>query len=147
MQKFLRCEFRQNVSLEKIVWCGRNLLVLSSDGILYFGELTKRTVDRSYQANNNEEFVEQKSSRRHEIEESLKCEISLARISKMDRVTDVFVDQKGESFVALQENSKRYLNVPVLPDEPISFKALLTETNEFDQLHDIIFHVRKSQIF
>lgn len=43
--------------------------------------------------------------------------------------------------IYLQENSKRYLTMPVLPDEPLTFKSLLTETTEFDSFHDVVFHV------
>lgn len=33
------------------------------------------------------------------------------------------------------------MSLPVIPDDPISFKSLLTETTECDSFHDIVFHV------
>lgn len=78
------------------------MLVLSSDGSLYMGQLTKQSIDGTAIADCMEEFVEQKSNRRQDFCERNCCEISLQRIPNIDRVTDVSVDQSGESFVVLQ---------------------------------------------
>lgn len=139
VQKYLRCELKDSISPQKIFLCGKNLLVLSGDGNLYHGELMKITIDRSSQPDSSEEFVEQ--TRRQDFDDNHRCEIRLTRIPYIDRVIDASVDQKGESFAILQESSKRYLTIPAIPDDPISFKALLTEVDEFDQLHDVVFHV------
>lgn len=140
-QKYRRCEIKPSMSLHRILPRGKNLIVLSSDGNLFHGELKNIVIDRLNQSDSAEEFVEQKANRRQDFDENQCCEIHLTRIPYIDRVTDVSVDQKGDSFVILQESSKRYLTIPILPDDPISFKALLTEVDEFDQLHDIVFHV------
>lgn len=154
---------RHSIPLQKIYWSGKNLLVLSSDGVLYMGYLSKQSIDLTAVHESPEEFVEQKSNRRHDICEHNRCEITLERIPNIDRVTDVSVDQRGESFVILQvrsnnrsqcwvqfinvgifflqENSKRFLTMPMLQDEPLTFKSLLTETTEFDSSHDVVFHV------
>lgn len=145
-QKYLRCEINHPAPLREIIGCGKYLLAVSNDGGLFHGELVKRAISRAHAPDASEEFVEQKSNRRLDIDENNRCEIHLTRIPCIDRVTDVSVDQKGESFVVLQESSKRYLTIPPLPDEPISFKALLTEANEFDQLHDVVFHVSESGV-
>lgn len=93
-----------------------------------------------------EEFVEQKSSRRLDVCENNAFVISLARVPNIDRVTDISIDQYGESFVILQESSKRYLSVPVLAAEPISLKSLLNQSTDCDRIHDIVFHVSKSSL-
>lgn len=139
-QKYLSC-VKPSISIRSISWCARSLLILAADGILYKGTITRQTIDSLRQRDDDEEFVEQKSNRRMDISASCKCDIDLMRIPSIDRVTNVSVDQRGESFVILQENSKRYLWIPNVPDDPITFKALLNDTTEFDLLHDIIFHV------
>lgn len=162
-QKYLRCYMRPAIPLQKLQWSGKNLLLLSSDGVLHMGHLTKQSIDATAVRETAEEFVEQKSNRRLDICEQNRCQITLERVPNIDRVTDVSVDQRGESFVILQvrtssssgirtdifnvstfrsqENSKRYLTMPVLPEDPITFKSLLTETTEFDSSHDVVFHV------
>lgn len=146
-QKYLRCFVKQSISIKSICWCAKDLLILATDGILYKGTIVRQTIESAGQrGEDDEEFVEQKSNRRMDISASCKCDIDLMRIPSIDRVTNVSVDQRGESFVILQENSKRYLWIPNVPDDPITFKALLNETTEFDLLHDIIFHV-EDEIF
>lgn len=140
-KKYLRCFMAQSFSIKTMFWNTKMLLVLASDGILYKGAITKHSVESRSPRDCTEEFVEQKSSRRLDINENCKCQIDLIRILNIDRITNVSVDQRGESFVALQENSKRYLTIPVIPDDPITFKSLLNDTTEFDLLHDIVFHV------
>lgn len=78
------------------------MLCLSSDGYLYLGHLTKQSIDLAAVHESTEEFVEQKSNRRLDICEQTRCEITTERIPNIDRVTDVSVDQCGESFVILQ---------------------------------------------
>lgn len=117
------------------------LLMLATDGILYKGTIDRRSIDSKDHRGGEGEFVEQRSNRRADISDTFQCDISLARIPNIDRVTNVAVDQRGESFVILQENSKRYLWIPVIPNDPITFKGLLNDTTEFDLLHDIVFHV------
>lgn len=140
-KKYLRCFMKQSFSIKTIFWNLKMLMLSSSDGILYRGTITKHSVESKSARDRTEEFVEQKSSRRLDINENCKCQIDLTRILNIDRITNFSVDQGGESFVALQENSKRYLTIPVIPDDPITFKSLLNETTEFDLLHDIVFHV------
>lgn len=138
-----RCVVKHPITLQEIYWCGEQLIVISSDGNLYKGTIAK---DTAYRANRsatslNEEFVEQKSSRRSDVCENSKYLISLMRVPNADRVTDISFDQRGESFVILQESSKRYLITPQLSDEPISLKTLLNQSTEVDGIHDIVFHV------
>lgn len=141
--KYLRCECSHSMPKQKIYWSGENVVVLSTDGNLFIGEIVKRAIDRSNSSDSSKEFVEQKSNRRQDIDETNCYEMVMKRMPYIDRVTDVSMDQTGESFVILQESSKRYLTFPLLPDDPISFKALLTEVNELDRLHDVVFHVTK----
>lgn len=77
-------------------------MLLSSDGGLFMGRLSKQSIDSTALHESTEEFVEQKSNRRLDICEQNRCEITLERIPNIDRVTDVSVDQCGESFVILQ---------------------------------------------
>lgn len=140
-QKYLRCFIKHSFSIRNVYWSDRTLLILGTDGILYKGTITRTSIESKDMRGCEEEFVEQKSNRRMDINETCRCDIELTRIPNIDRVTNVSVDQRGESFVVLQENSKRYLWIPNLPDDPITFKSLFNETNEFDLLHDIVFHV------
>lgn len=140
-QKYLKCFLRHSLSIRNMYWSARSILLLASDGVLYHGTIEKCSIDSTSNQECEEEFVEQKSNKRVEISEKSKCEIHLKRIPNIDRITNIAVDQRGESFVILQENSKRYLSIPMLDDDPITFKALLNETTEFDLLHDIVFHV------
>lgn len=140
-QKYLRCIMQHSFSIRNVYWSDRMLFVLGTDGILYKGTITRNSIESKDFRGCEEEFVEQKSNRRMDISETCRCDIDLTRIPNIDRVTNVSIDQRGESFVVLQENSKRYLWIPNLPDDPITFKALLNETNDFDLLHDIVFHV------
>lgn len=133
---------KHSLSIKNIFWCDRKVLALSSSGVLYKGSITRHSIESSSSRDSTEEFVEQKS-RKVDISESQRCDIDLIRVPNIDRVTNVSVDQRGESFVILQENSKRYLNLPAIPDDPITFKSLLNETTEYDLLHDIVFHVSK----
>lgn len=102
IQKYLRCYMRHSIPLQKIYWSGKNVLLLSSDGCLYLGHLKKQSIDLAAVHESTEEFVEQKSNRRLDICEQTRCEITTKRILNIDRVTDVSVDQCGESFVILQ---------------------------------------------
>ncbi|XP_055309724.1 inhibitor of Bruton tyrosine kinase [Sitodiplosis mosellana] len=145
-QKYFRCFMKHSFSIKNVYWSDGTLLILGTDGILYKGTITRSSVESKDHRGCEEEFVEQKSNRRMDISETCRYDIDLTRIPNIDRVTNVSVDQRGESFVALQENSKRYLSIPILPDDPITFKSLLNETNEFDLLHDIVFHV-EDEIF
>lgn len=141
-QKYLRCSMAHSFSIKNVYWCNRTvLLILACDGILYKGTITRHSVNPKDARGCDEEFVEQKSNRRMDICETFKCDIVLTRIPNIDRVTNVSVDQNGESFCILQEYSKRYLLIPHLLDDPITFKGLLNETSEFDLLHDVVFHV------
>lgn len=82
------------------------MLFLASDGGLHRAHLAKQTIDPMAVHESTEEFVEQKSNRRLDICEQNRCEITLLeRIPNIDRVTDVSVDQRGESFVILQVRS------------------------------------------
>lgn len=139
-QKYLRCFTMHSFSIKNIFWCDRKLLALASDGILYRGTVTRNSIESTSSRDSTEEFVEQKN-RKVDISESVRCDIELTRIPNIDRITNVSVDQRGESYVILQENSKRYLTIPAIEDDPITFKSLLNETTEFDLLHDIVFHV------
>lgn len=140
-QKYLRCHTKHSLSIKNVYWSDRTLLILGTNGVLYKGVIKRHLIESKDYRGCEEEFVEQRSNRRMDISETCRCEIDLTRIPNIDRVTNVSVDQRGESFIALQENSKRYLGVPILLDDPITFKALLNESNEFDLLHDIVFHV------
>lgn len=137
---------KHSLSIQKIYWNAFTLFILTTDGTLYKGTITKQDME-SISNRGCDEFVEQKSNRRTDISENTICNIELTRIPNIDRITDVAVDQRGESFVVLQENSKRYLAMPVLPEDSITFKSLLTETTEFDLLHDLVFHVSFSFVY
>lgn len=104
IQKYIRCytNTHHGLSLQQLCWCGKNLLFISNDGNLYHGVMTKHLINANNIQYTDEEFVEQKSNRRQDICENSKYEICLTRISNIDRVTDVCVDQRGESFVILQ---------------------------------------------
>lgn len=140
-QMYFRGSMQTSLSIKNIHWNSQSLLILASDGFLYKGKITKQLIKSTDHRGCDEEFVEQKSNRRMDVSDSWKYDIDLMRIPHIDRVTNVSVDQRGESFVVLQENSKRYLSIPLIPDDPINFKSLLNETTEFDLLHDIVFHV------
>lgn len=142
----MRCFTAHSFAIKTISTCDRMLLVLATDGILYKGTITRHSIESTGSRTNTEEFIEQKSNRKVDISETFKYVIDLIRIPNIDRITNVSVDQRGESFVVLQENSKRYLTIPSVPDDPITFKSLLNDTTEFDLLHDIIFHV-EDEIF
>lgn len=140
-QMYLRCFMPLSLSIRTIYWSAGTLLTLATDGTLLTGSIQKQKVNTSANRNFVEEFIEQKSKRHVDISETQKCVIDLKRVPNIDRITNVYVDQRCESFVILQENSKRYLTIPVLDDDPINFKALLHDTTESDLLHDIVFHV------
>lgn len=130
-----------SLSIRNIYWSAGTLLTLATDGTLLMGSMEKQNVNTSTNRNFVEEFIEQKSKRHVDISEMQKCVINLKRVPNIDRITNVSIDQRCESFVILQENSKRYLTIPVLDDDPINLKTLLHNTTEFDLLHDIVFHV------
>lgn len=139
-QKYLRCILKHTFPIKTIQSCDRVCLILGNNGALYRGTITRHSIE-SRPRDCTEEFVEQKSNRKVDISGTCRCDIDVIRIPYIDRITNVSVDQRGESFVVLQENSKRYLTIPEIPDDPITFKSLLNETTEFDLLHDIVFHV------
>lgn len=140
-QLYLRCFMPLSLSIRNIYWSAGTLLTLATDGTLHTGSMQKQKANTSANRNFVEEFIEQKSKRHVDISETQKCVINLKRVPNIDRITNVSVDQRCESFVVLQENSKRYLTIPVLDDDPINFKTLMHDTTEFDLLHDIVFHV------
>lgn len=147
-QKYLRCFMKHSFSIKTIDWCcDRVCLILGTDGALYRGKIVRNSIEASSPRDCMEEFVEQKPNRKADISETYRCDIDVQRIPNIDRITNVSVDQRGESFVVLQENSKRYLTIPEIPDDPITFKSLLNETTEFDLLHDIVFHVSIVHIY
>lgn len=102
VQKYLRCYMRHSIPLQKIYWSWKKLVLLLNDGDLYIGHLTIQVIDPNQGHESTEEFIEPKSNRRLNIRELNRCEITLERILNIDRVTDVSVDQRSESFVILQ---------------------------------------------
>lgn len=115
--------------------------IISSDGILYRGYFQTGAIEtrKFIEDVNNDGFMYH--TKRTDINPYLRLEIKISSVPKIDRVCDIAVDEKASSFIALQEDSKKYVDKPTLPIEPMSLKELLLDTSEDDKLHDIVFHV------
>lgn len=78
---------------------------------------------------------------RTEISKEHMIRIELQRYSSVDRAVDIFCDDDFTSFAVLQESHLKYFKLPKLTHEEYSFKKLYNEMDEFDAVHDLIFHV------
>lgn len=84
---------------------------------------------------------------KHEICSKHIIKIDLKHLSNIDRVQNIFCDDEFQSFGVLQENSRKYYQIPKFITEEFSFKNLLNDANEFDQTHDIIIHVDNEEFY
>lgn len=67
--------------------------------------------------------------------------VQIQRIPFVNEVQNIYTDQEGKSFIALQNHCKRYLEIPEIVQDELNFKNLLIEATEDDSIHDVIFHV------
>lgn len=67
--------------------------------------------------------------------------VKIQRIPFVNEVQNIYTDQEGKSFIALQNHCKRYLDIPEMVQDELNFKNLLIEAAEDDSINDVIFHV------
>lgn len=76
-----------------------------------------------------------------EMAKDFMIRIDLQRITQIDRAVDVFCDDDFASFAVLQESHMKYFKLPALNPEEYTFKKLHLDVNEYDDIHDVLFHV------
>lgn len=143
-QKYVRCHLNQTMPIKHISWVESAVHIISTEGILYRGyfraeSLEARKFIRDTNVDDSDGFIHR--SKRTDINPYLRLEIQIGSVPKIDRVCDIAVDEKASSFIALQEDSKKYIDKPALSMVPMSLKELLAETSEDDKMHDVVFHV------
>ncbi|XP_055639005.1 inhibitor of Bruton tyrosine kinase [Toxorhynchites rutilus septentrionalis] len=139
-QQFVRCVFAQsrNLEIEKIAWCNNHALVLLL-GNLYHGTITHKL--NAQAVTQISEYTDTYTKK--EMSTTNKTRIELKRIKNLTNVVDFTCDDKGESFAALVENSRRYFNVTELVKSNGDFGTLLADAHEMDGVHDLLFVVER----
>lgn len=138
------------------------LLLISSDGEAYSGEVKpckfkatelKSSKARKSVANTDGEHhvvykqtEKSKTSIKVFLDPDVCYPVSLNRLPNAHRSLRVTSDPKGRNFALIQAHPSVFLsNVPELPPAQHGLRqdmlALLNETNEWDNLHDIVFEV------
>ncbi|XP_055921882.1 inhibitor of Bruton tyrosine kinase [Eupeodes corollae] len=139
-QQYLRCMFSHiRVSeIDKIFFKANQVLILSQ-GDVYTGKCHQVPVQNYQESSADAWFTDGQS--RKDICNDQKIRIELSRIAQLDRAVDVFCDDDFTSFAVLQESYANYFVLPKLIDEEYSFKKLLNDSSEFDNIHDLVFYV------
>lgn len=114
-----------------------NSLIFINNGRVYIGELALNDVSQAkskkrgdYQMLRSDGKVEKKE-----------LHVKPKRVPLLNAVETVVVDETGQSFVALQQSAKRFLDIPEEVETALSFKSLLVEAQEDDSFCDLVFHV------
>ncbi|KAG4074667.1 hypothetical protein HA402_004538 [Bradysia odoriphaga] len=140
INQYVRCITQlKNLNLTKLLWPRENLIIFVANGNLNSGTISLHDIKKTLPAA-AEEYQEIVSTKK-DMSTVKEFQISFNRIPKVDRVVEIQCDQLAESFVVLQEHSQRFLDVPKLIDDPLSFKNLMVEASESDSIHDIVFHI------
>lgn len=144
-EQCLRCSF-SNIYLSQIdkMLCKSNQLFILSQGDVYTGKCSQITSEKVFDDDESSWFC--KGFTKKEVSQSYRIKVELKQIPLIDRAVDIFADDDLFSFAVLQECSKKYFKLPQLPPEEYSFKKLMHDSHEFDEIHDVVFHV-DSEIF
>ncbi|XP_014103138.2 inhibitor of Bruton tyrosine kinase [Bactrocera oleae] len=148
-QQFYRCSFSHlRISqIDKIYYKANQVFILSQ-GDVYKGKCQQVPVptymtksDTQKHPSSTANIWSSCDQNRTEISKEHMIRIELQRYSSVDRAVDIFCDDDFTSFAVLQESHLKYFKLPKLTHEEYSFKKLYNEMDEFDTVHDLIFHV------
>lgn len=123
--------------MRKVIFIGKQMLYIV-DGQLYSGKITFENINA---VNSIEDYQQASSARKDIFCQTIELKVHAKRIPIVNGVMDIICDPDGVSFVVLQKHSKRYLDIPQLNDYDLSFKSLMIQADESDDIHDIVFHV------
>lgn len=139
-EQFLRCSF-SNIHLSQIdkMLCKSNHLFLLSQGDVYTGKCSQISFEKVYDDDESSWFS--KGFPKKDVSQNHRIKVELKQIPLIDRAIDIFADDDLFSFAVLQENSRKYVKLPQLHPEEYSFKKLMIDAHEFDEIHDLVFHV------
>lgn len=125
-----------NVHIDKMLW-SKERLILLIEGHCYFGAIKhKMPFNKNFESLN--EY--QETYLKKELSKSVISKLYLKRIPNISTASQIQCDSDGENFVALLENTKRYLNIPEY--EPASYDFMELLSDPMDNIHDVIFVVR-----
>ena len=124
-----------NVNIDKMLWC-RERLILLIEGHCYFGTVKhKMTLNKIFESLNEYQDTYLKK----ELSKSVISKLYLKRIPNISTASQIQCDSDGENFLALLENTKRYLNIPEYEPASFDFTELLGDS--MDNIHDIVLVV------
>uniref|UniRef100_A0A0A1XIP7 Inhibitor of Bruton tyrosine kinase n=1 Tax=Zeugodacus cucurbitae TaxID=28588 RepID=A0A0A1XIP7_ZEUCU len=147
-QQFYRCNFSHiRISqIDKIFYKANQVFILSQ-GDVYKGKCQQVPVptymtksDTQKHPSSTANIWSSCDQNRTEISKE-HIRIELQRYASVDRAVDIFCDDDFTSFAVLQESHLKYFKLPNLTHEEYSFKKLYNEMDEFDTVHDVVFHV------
>ncbi|XP_054736672.1 inhibitor of Bruton tyrosine kinase [Anastrepha obliqua] len=148
-QHFYRCNFSHiRISqIDKIFYKANQVFILS-EGDVYKGKCQQVPVPTYMTKKENQKHPSSTANiwsscdqNRTEVSKDHTIRIELQRISSIDRAVDILCDDDFTSFAVLQESHLKYFKTPNLTPEKYSFKKLYNEMDEFDAIHDVVFHV------
>ncbi|XP_039954070.1 inhibitor of Bruton tyrosine kinase [Bactrocera tryoni] len=148
-QQFYRCSFSQiRISqIDKIFYKANQVFILSQ-GDVYKGKCQQVPIptymtnaDTQKHPSSTANIWSSCDQNRTEICKEHMIRIELQRYPSVDRAVDIFCDDDFTSFAILQESHLKYFKLPTLTHEEYSFKKLYNEVDEFDAVHDVVFHV------
>ncbi|XP_036330764.1 inhibitor of Bruton tyrosine kinase [Rhagoletis pomonella] len=148
-QQFYRCSF-SHIRISQIdrIFYKSNQVFILSQGDVFKGKCQQVPVPTYITKSENQKHPSSTANiwsscdqNRTEISKDHMIRIELQRFSSIDRAVDIFCDDDFTSFVVLQESSVKYFKLPNLTPEEYSFKKLYNEMDEFDAVHDVVFHV------
>ncbi|XP_055837019.1 inhibitor of Bruton tyrosine kinase [Episyrphus balteatus] len=145
-QQYLRCSFShiRVTQIDKIFYKANQVLILSQ-GDVYTGKCHQVPI-QNYQESSADAWFTDLGARK-DICNDQKVRIELSRIPQLDRVVDIFCNDDLTSFAVLQESYANYFVLPKLIMEEYSFKKLLNDASEFDNIHDLVFYVDGENFF
>lgn len=146
--RYVQCLLNVKARIEHIDWIDDCVYAVLTHGRLYKGKFDKENIIMNNEIlETSDGFIQQSRYKRTDLNRDVTLGMRLTRVTKIDRVLTLSVDESNESFVALQGDSMEEIDKPRSSDEVVVLKDLLNEVSEADTLHDVVFHVSRPSLF
>jgi inhibitor of Bruton tyrosine kinase len=126
----------RHIAFDEVKWCNDKLLML------YQGHAYLTKVHNKYEVATIKSSSDYHDTyAKKELCSTSRFRMEFKRLPYITNAVDVFSDWEGENFAVLQEYTKRDYRPPIVIVKNHDFGALLREVNEYDNIHDVVFHV------
>jgi inhibitor of Bruton tyrosine kinase len=128
----------RHIAFDEIKWCNEKLLLLHQ-GHAYLAKVHNKFEVATFKSSSDYHDTYAKK----ELCSTHRFRMDFKRLPYITNAVDVFSDWEGENFAVLQEYTKRDYRPPFVIVKNHDFGTLLLEANEFDNIHDVVFHVEE----